>query len=67
MLEACTAAVLVVVMRLDSWVTLSMVLGAWSLSCADWWSFGLIVGVPCLLCSLAVPAIWDFLRVQHTT
>ena len=23
--------------------------------CADWWSFVLIVGVPCLLCSLVVP------------
>ena len=65
MLEACTAAVLVGVMRsrLNSWAALSMVPGAWSMSCADWRSFVLIVGVPCLLCFLAVPGVWGFLRV----
>ena len=42
MLETCTAAVLVAVMRLDSWADLFMVPGAWSviMSCADRWSFG---------------------------
>ena len=33
-LEACTAAVLVGVMRLDSWAALSIVPGAWSARCA---------------------------------
>ena len=33
MLEACTAAVLVGVMRLDSWAALSIVRDAWSVSC----------------------------------
>ena len=27
----------------------------------------LIVGVPCLLCALAVPGVWSFLRVTHAT
>ena len=27
--------------------------------------FGLIVGVPCILCSLALPGVWSFLRVTH--
>ena len=65
MLEVCTAAVLVGVMRLDSWAALSMVPGAWSVSFADWRSFVLIsvVGALCILCSLAVPGVWDFLRV----
>ena len=53
------------VMRLDSWAALSMVPGAWSVSCADWWSFVLVVGVPCLLCFLAVLGVWSFLRVTH--
>ena len=49
MLEACTAAVLVAavlvgVMRLDSWAALSIVPGTWSVSCAGWQSFGLIAG-----------------------
>ena len=43
----------------------SMVPGAWSLSCADCQLFVLIVSVPCLLCSLAVPGVWGFLRVTH--
>ena len=60
MLEACTAAGLVGVMRSDSWAELSMVPSAGSVSCADWRSFVLIVGVPCLLCSLAVPGVWVF-------
>ena len=38
----------------DSWPALSIVPGAWSVSCAYWRSFMLIVGVPCRLCSLAV-------------
>ena len=46
MLEACKAAVLVGVMRLDSWAALPIVPGAWSVRCAGWRSFGLIVGVP---------------------
>ena len=36
---ACTDAVLVGVIRLDSWAALSMVTGAWSVSCAVWWWF----------------------------
>ena len=35
MLEACTAAVLVGIMRLGPWAALLMVPGAWSVSCAD--------------------------------
>ena len=31
--------------------------------CAYWRSFVLIVDVPCLLCYLAVPGVWRFLRV----
>ena len=65
-LEACTAAVLVGVIRLDSWAARSMVPGAWSVSCADWRSSVLIVGVPCPLCSLAVLGVWSFLRVTNT-
>ena len=48
MLEACTAAVLVGVMRLASWAALSIVPGAWSVRSAGGRSFGLIVGVSCL-------------------
>ena len=33
-LEACTAAVLVGVMRLDAWTALLIVPGAWCVSCA---------------------------------
>ena len=56
--------------RLDAeWVCTfsfsSMLPGAWSVSCADWRSFVLIVGVPCLLCSLMVPGVWGFLRVRR--
>ena len=65
MLEACTAAVLVGGMRLGSWDALSMVPGAWSVNSADWRSFVLSVGVPCLLCSLAVPGVWGFLLVPR--
>ena len=32
--EACKAAVLVAVMRLDSWAALPIVPGAWSVRCA---------------------------------
>ena len=39
--------------------------GAGSVSCALRRSFALIVGVPCLLCSLAMPRVWSFLRVTH--
>ena len=35
------------VVRLDSWAALSMVPGAWSVSCADLQSFGLIVKCKC--------------------
>ena len=58
-----TAAVLVRVMRLDSWAPLSMLPGAWSVRCVDWRSFVLTVGVPGLLCSLAAPGGCGFLRV----
>ena len=60
------AAVLFSVMRLDSWATFSMVPGAWSVSCAYRRSFVLILGVSCLLCSLAVPGVWSYLRVTHS-
>ena len=53
---------LVGVMRLDSWAAVSMALYAWSVSCTDWRSFVLIVGVPGLVCSLAAPGVWSFLR-----
>ena len=46
----------------NSWDALSMVPGAWSVSCAFWRSLMLIVGVPFLLCSMAVPVVWRFLR-----
>ena len=65
-LDACMAAVLVGSMRLDSRAALSMVPGASSVSCACWRSFVLILGVSCLLCSLAVPGVWSFLRVTHS-
>ena len=48
-LAVCGVDVLVGVMRLDSWAAFSMVAGAWSVNCADWRSFGLIVGVPCFV------------------
>ena len=54
MQQVCTAAGLVGVMCLDSWVALSMIPGAWSVSCADWRWF-VFIGVPYLLCFLAVP------------
>ena len=62
------AAVLICVMRLDSGspATLSIVLGAWSVSCVGLRSFGLIVGVSCILCSSAVPGVWSILRVTHS-
>ena len=63
LLDVCTVAVLVGGMRLGSCAALSMVPGAWSVSCADWRSIVLTVGVPCLLCTLAVPGVWGFLRV----
>ena len=48
----------------DSWVALLMVPGAWSVRCAYWLSFVLIVGNPRLLCSLAVPGFrWFSLAV----
>ena len=69
MLDACTAAVLDGVMRLDCWAALSMEPGAWSvlcrLCCADWWSFVWTVGVFCLLSTLAVPGVWGLVRVIH--
>ena len=46
----------------NSWDALSMVPGAWSVSCAFWRSLMLIAGVPCILCSMAVPGVWRFLR-----
>ena len=62
-MEACTAAVLVGVMRLLSCPYDGAWCSSWSVSCAFWRPFVLIVGVPCLLCSLAVPGVWCFLRV----
>ena len=57
-------AVLVCVMRLDSLAALSMVPGAWSVSCADWRSCVFLVrGVRLYTWSLAVPGVWGFLRV----
>ena len=50
----------------ESWPALSMVPGAWSVICAYWRSSVLITGVPCLLCSLAVPGAWNCLRETHT-
>ena len=54
--------------RCGSWDALSMVPGAWSVSWnyADGRSFGLIVGVLSILCSLAVPAlrIYEKLRLR---
>ena len=64
-MEACIAAVLVGVIYMRKWAALPMVLGAWSVTCAYWRSFVLIVGVPCLFCSLAVPGVWSFLRVTQ--
>ena len=64
-MEACTAAMLVGVMRPDCWAGLSMVPGAWSVCCADWRSFRLIVGVSYLLCSFAVPRGCGFLRARQ--
>ena len=60
-----TVAVLVGVMRIDPWGALSMVPDAWSVNCADWRSFVLIIGVPCRLRSLAVPGSWRILRVTQ--
>ena len=44
-MEACTAAVLVGVLRLGPWAAFSMVPCAWSRSCANWRSFLFIVDV----------------------
>ena len=63
-MQACMAAVLVGVECLLSWA-LSMVPGAWSVSCAFCRSFVLSVGMPCLLFSLAGPGVWSFLRGTH--
>ena len=54
-------------MLCDSCAALSMEPGAWSVSCAYWWSFVLISGLPCPLCSLAMLRAWSFLRVTHKT
>ena len=51
-------------MRVDSWAALSLVPGAWSVSCADGRSFGLIVGVICFFVSLGI-ARRSFLRVTQ--
>ena len=48
---------LVGVMQLGFWAAFSMMLGASSVICADWRSFLLTVGVPNLLCSLAMPGV----------
>ena len=61
------AAVLIDVMWPDSWAVLSMVPGAWSVSCAYWRPvvfFGL--SASCLLCSLAVPGVESFILVNYT-
>jgi len=55
------AVVVVGVMRLDSRSALWMMPGAWSVSCAYWRSFVLILGDPCL--ALFVPGVANFLRV----
>ena len=51
---------------LYSLAALSMVPGGWSVICADWRSFVLIVGVLCLLCSMAVPGVWGFFGVTRS-
>ena len=51
--EACTAIVLIGVMRLPGCPFGSAAVGL----------IGLIVGVSCLLCSSALPGVWSFLRV----
>ena len=66
-LKACMAAALIGVVCLDSRAALSIVPGAWSVSCVGRRSFGLIVGVSCLLCSSAVPGVWSFLRIRLNT
>ena len=70
-MEACMAAAPVGVMQLLGCPF--DVPGAWSVSSADWRSFVLNVGVPCLL---AVSGVWSLLRLiqqqtlllyEHTT
>ena len=61
--EACTAAVLIGVVRLPGCPFGS----AWCLVCevCRLGRLGLVVGVSCLLCSSAMPGVWSFLRVTH--
>ena len=57
---------LVGLMRLDPWAAFSMVASAWSASCANSLSFGLIVGVHCFVVFLGeLPGLGCFLRVTH--
>ena len=59
MLETCMAAVLVGVMRLLG----CPFGGTWCFVCEV---CRLIEGVPCRLCSLALPCVWRSLRVRQT-
>ena len=63
---ACRVAVLMCVVGLDSWAGSSMVPGAWSVSCADYRSFGFIVGVLFLVVFLAKRRCQAF-SVKHTS
>ena len=55
----------IIVLRLESWAALSMVPVAWSVSCADRWSFGLIVGVICFFVFLGGARCLYLLRVTQ--
>ena len=46
------------VVRLDSWAALSLVPGAWSVSCADWRSDGWIVDVLCFVFLGGTRGLW---------
>ena len=60
--KVCTAAVLIAVMRLDSWGAVSIVLGAWSVSCVDGRS-GLMVWVDCR-CFLSIVFLGGARRLE---
>ena len=66
MLEMCMAAVLVGVMRRDSWAARLMVRSAWYVSCAFLRPFVLILGVSCLSWSLTEPGVWRILRAPQS-
>ena len=49
----------------DCWAARSMEPGSSSVSCAYWRLLVVLVGVPCLRCSLAASVVLSFLRVTH--